>query len=165
MGLIDLSIHVTVLIDSLAWGIIQPTVGYLSMKFPDGWLDYRHWLYRERSWERGGQIYDDIFRVKRWKGKLPYGGALFQQEFNMQRFSSKKRDYVEQWLKESCRAELCHWVAMLPALLFYLWNPLWLWLVMILYAACFNAIPIIVQRYNRPRLLHLLEDIGNRPGR
>jgi glycosyl-4,4'-diaponeurosporenoate acyltransferase len=163
MGLVDLPIPVIILIDSLAWGIIQPTVGYLSMKFPDSWLDYRHWLYRERAWERSGQFYDDIFRVRRWKGKLPYGGALFQQEFSMRRFTSKKHAYIEGWIRESCRAELCHWVAITPALFFYLWNPMWLWLVMILYAICFNLIPIIVQRYNRPRLLRMMKNIRNQP--
>jgi len=145
-----------ILLDCIAWAIIQPSVAYLSMGFPPSMLNYDRWLYRTRRWEAGGEIYNNVFHVKRWKSRLPYCGELFQKEFTMKAVTSQEEEYLRLWVQESCRSELCHWIAITPAFLFFLWNPFNLWMVMVLYAVLFNAIPIIVQRYNRPRLLRIL---------
>jgi glycosyl-4,4'-diaponeurosporenoate acyltransferase len=76
--------------------------------------------------------------------------------FSMGRIRSGEAAHLQRWVAETCRAELCHWLAILPAFLFFLWNPVWLGVVMVLYAIAFNAVPIVAQRYNRPRLLALL---------
>jgi glycosyl-4,4'-diaponeurosporenoate acyltransferase len=82
----------------------------------------------------------------------------------MTHIASRNPDYLETWVAETCRAELCHWVAMLPSVLFFLWNPPWLGLIMVAYAVGFNAVPIVTQRHNRPRLLALLRRMeGWRP--
>jgi glycosyl-4,4'-diaponeurosporenoate acyltransferase len=46
---------------------------------------------------------------------------------------------------------------MFPAGLFFLWNKWQVGIVMIIYAFTVNIIPIIVQRYNRPRLKRMLD--------
>ncbi|MDG0792194.1 hypothetical protein OMP38_15960 [Cohnella ginsengisoli] len=53
---------------------------------------------------------------------------------------------------ETKRAELTHWLSILPAPLFFLWNPVWVGWIMVLYAAAFNLPIIVVQRYNRGRI-------------
>jgi glycosyl-4,4'-diaponeurosporenoate acyltransferase len=161
--IISLPIFWVILLDCIAWTIIQPGVAYLSMGFPPSVLNYDRWLYRTRRWEAGGEFYNDIFRVKRWKSHLPYGGELFQKDFTMKTIASKDKQYLNLWVQESCRSELCHWVAITPVFIFFLWNPFWLWMVMVLYAVLFNTIPVIVQRYNRPRLLRILDLEKDRP--
>ncbi len=64
--------------------------------------------------------------------------------------------YLESWLKESVRAEICHWAMIIPCFLFFLWNNFALGLGMVAYAFLNNMFPIIVQRYNRPRMRKLL---------
>lgn len=155
MRVVHLPLLWTLVLDSVAWSVLQPGIAYLSMRFPPSWLDPERWLYRSRAWERGGRLYQNLFKVKRWKSRLPSGGTLLGG-FSMTQISSRDRDYLEAWLIETCRAELCHWIAIAPAFLFFLWNPPWLALVMVAYALTFNAVPIIVQRHNRPRLLALL---------
>jgi glycosyl-4,4'-diaponeurosporenoate acyltransferase len=151
----------TILVDSVAWAIIQTGLAFLSFRFPDAVLDHRLWLYRTRPFEQGGEFYARVLRVRAWKGYLPSGGTLFG-EFNMSEFNSREPEHLRMWVTESCRAELCHWLAVLPAPLFFLWNPVWLGIVMVVYAVAFNSVPIIVQRYNRPRLLEILAQMEAR---
>ena len=142
-------------LDFVAWLIIQPGVAYLCRYVPPAFLIPDRWLYRPRRWERGGAVYQQWFRVKRWKHLLPAGGALFGL-FSLRHFSSRQAEYVQTWIQESCRAELTHWLAIPPALIFILWHPWPIVGIMVLYALLVNMPCIIAQRYNRPRLMALL---------
>ena len=146
----------TIVLDSIAWATIQPGIAYLSLRFPAAVLEHRLWPYRTRAWERGGAIYDQLFRVKAWKARLPSGGGMLGG-FSMTRMVSHDVAHLERWVLETCRSELCHWVAIAPALLFFLWNPPAVGIVMIVYALAFNLPLVIVQRRNRPRLLALIK--------
>jgi glycosyl-4,4'-diaponeurosporenoate acyltransferase len=155
----------TIVVDCIAWALIQPGIAYLSLRFPSPWLDHRRWLFRSRPWEQEGKIYQNLFLVRRWKHLLPAGGTLFEDGFPMAEIQSRDPGYLARWVTETCRAELCHWLAILPAGLFFLWNPVWLGMVMVLYAVLFNAIPILTQRHNRPRLLAILNRWQQRKAR
>lgn len=63
--------------------------------------------------------------------------------------------YLERFVRETCRGEAVHWVVFACALLFFLWNPWWIGLIMVAYAAAVNVPCIIAQRYNRIRLVRL----------
>lgn len=161
MPLIDLPKIWVILIDSAAWAIIQPLIGWLAFKFPDSWIDDDLPWFQVKDWEDGGQLYQRWFRVRAWKHRVPSGGKLYAGGFSMTEITSWDRGTIARWVKESCRAELCHWVAILPSALFFLWNPWHMALMMVLYACVFNAIPIIIQRYNRPRLLRVLKKLDD----
>lgn len=156
MRILHLPTFWTILLDCLAWAIIQPAVAYLCLKLPTALLQPQRWLFRARRWERDGALYQDLFRVKRWKVRLPSGGALFRG-FAMTGIRSRDPAHLQEWVRETCRSELCHWLAILPAGLFFLWNSFSIGLVMILYAVAFNLPLVVVQRYNRPRLLQVLQ--------
>jgi len=154
---IHLSLFWTIMLDSAAWAIIQTGIAYLALRFPPSLLDYRLWLFRPRPWERNGALYEQVFRVRRWKTRLPSaGGTFFRNAFSIRQVASADVQYLDTWVRESCRAELCHWLAILPSLLFFLWNPWPVGFMMIAYAIAFNSPCIIAQRYNRPRLLSIL---------
>ena len=161
MRVIYLPTFWTIIVDCIAWAIIQPGIAYLSIKLPPSVLDHRLWLFKTRAWEKEGKVYQELFHVKWWKSWLPTGGPLFPGGFPMKRLESRDPAYLRAWVLESCRAELCHWVAILPAFLFFLWNRPAVGVVMILYAIAFNAPLIIVQRHNRPRLLAILRKREN----
>lgn len=61
------------------------------------------------------------------------------------------------FLRESCRAELTHWLVILPFWVFGFFLTATETWVMLLYGLLANLPCIIVQRYNRPRFLKLLE--------
>ena len=153
---IELPIYWTIALDSIAWAIIQPAIGYAGTRLPATVLDHRRWLFRTRPWERSGAIYQRLFRVRGWKSALPSGGTVFPGGFSMRQIASRQPDYLQRWLLETCRAELTHWMSILPSALFFLWNPRPLGVAMVVYAVLVNVPCIIVQRYNRPRLMQIL---------
>ena len=75
----------------------------------------------------------------------------------MAHVESRERGYLQQWVRESCRAELTHWVALALVVLFVLWNPPVGVVANLVYAIAANLPCILVQRYNRPRFLAILE--------
>lgn len=145
----------TVLLDGAAWAFIQTSLAFLCSRLPVSALNPGHWLFRTRGWERGGAAYESLFRVRRWKSSLPSGATVFGG-FPMRRVISRERSYLGRWQRETCRAELMHWLALLSSGLFFLWSPAWLGSVMVLYAVLANAPCIVAQRHMRPRIAGIL---------
>ena len=96
--------------------------------------------------------------MSRWKRWLPEGGTIFGGGLDKQAHWRRPRPQTptKHFDRETGRAELCHWLAVVPAPLFVLWNPLVLWFVMLAYAAIVNGPCIISQRYNRLRISRVL---------
>lgn len=161
MPVIYLSTLWLIVINAMAWAIIQIGVGYIVVKINDKRFIPGSSLYKEHAWEQSGEIYEKLFRVRRWKSWLPSGGKFFGI-FSINSFRSTANTYTDKWLIESCRAEFTHWLALLPAVLFFLWNPFNAWMMNIAYALCANLPCIISQRYNRPRVMKLLKRRGKR---
>ena len=57
---------------------------------------------------------------------------------------------------ETRRAELVHWTLMACGPLFFLWNPPALGFAMVVFALAANVPCVVIQRFNRPRLLRLI---------
>lgn len=148
----------TIVLDCIMWTVIYFSVGFLCTRIPVRFLAKDTWLFRTRRWEQRGELYHWLFGVRHWKKKLPSGGRLFGG-FDMRSIASHDILYLERWIVETRRSELCHWILVTPALLFFLWNPPEVGYGMIVYAVLFNFPMIIVQRHNRPRLQALLESV------
>ncbi len=146
----------TIALDATAWLILQLLISWLVLRVPIASFAPEGWLYRLRGWERGGEIYQSVFRVRRWKERLPSGGP-WMGGFRMKHIASSERTYLQRWLLETCRAELAHWLQLLVAPLFFLWNPPVAGVIILFYALAVNLPCIIVQRYNRPRLRGILQ--------
>jgi glycosyl-4,4'-diaponeurosporenoate acyltransferase len=145
-----------VLVDAAAWLVIQVGAGYLVHRLPAGWLDRDHWLFRARAWEAGGAFYVRRLRIRRWKRRLPEAGAVFRGGIDKRRLGSATAEHLVEYRRETRRAELGHWLAMAPAPVFVLWNPLALFAVMVVYAVVVNVPCIASQRYNRFRIDRVL---------
>jgi len=155
--LIELSGIWLVLLNGIAWVAVHLGVAYLCCRIPARWLDHRRWLFRTRRWERGGAVYQSVLHIKKWKSLLPSGGAIVGTGFSLAHIESRDRDYLQRWVLESCRAEITHWLAMAPLLLFVLWNPPVGIAANAVYAIAANVPCVLVQRHNRPRVLATLE--------
>ena len=91
-------------------------------------------------------------RVRRWKEKvLTYDPAAF----------SVKDHSLEEIANTMTKAETDHWInelISLTTLLFaVLWGELWIFLITAIFAMIFDAQFIVVQRYNRPVVLRVME--------
>lgn len=141
-----------ILLDIAVWIIIHVGVSYLMTHIPLDSFDADSCLYRQRKWERGGKIYVRIFRLKKWKRRLPDGAALFQKGFRKKHLKELDEVYLDDFIRETCRAELAHWIMFALSPVFFIWNPWYVGIVMIVYALLINLPCIIIQRYNRIRL-------------
>ena len=107
---------------------------------------YNPWF---RVSEREARLYEKL-GVKRWKGRMPtYDPALFDP---------KKRSWSE-IAQATCQAEVVHenivLLSFLPLLAAIPFDSFLVFLLTSLAAALFDGIFVILQRYNRPRLLRL----------
>jgi glycosyl-4,4'-diaponeurosporenoate acyltransferase len=146
---------VTVTIDAAAWAGWGTAVGYGAHRLPRVVVARDSWLTRPRGWERDGRWYERI-GVRRWKRLLPDAGTVFPGGVSKRRLVSADVDALRRLAEETRRAELVHWAVPALAPVFALWNPAPLTLAMIVYAVVANAPCLIVQRYNRARLLRVI---------
>lgn len=105
--------------------------------------------YRERKFER--KLYKAL-RVKKWK--------RFAPTYDKRVFSVKDNTYDE-LARATCRAETTHWLcaaASLATICFAAWfGSLAAFLITGILGAFADLVFIIIQRYNRPRLVRLAE--------
>ena len=139
-------------LDAAAWAAVQAGTGYLAHRLPVRLLDRDRWLWRERGWERGGRFYADVARIRRWKRYLPEAGAAFRGGFDKRHLRGRAPEDLARFAVETRRAELGHWLALLPAPVFVALNPPLLAPFMAAYALAVNLPCIAAQRYNRIRL-------------
>jgi glycosyl-4,4'-diaponeurosporenoate acyltransferase len=144
-----------ILLDFAAWLMINLAVSAWTLKMPHGWFEHDSWLYRTKGWEKGGQFWQTSLQVKTWKERLPDSGVRFGRGFAKKRLQTTDEHGLDEFIRESRRAELTHVLAAVPAVLFFLWNtPLAGW-INVVFALAINAPCIIAQRYNRPRFIRI----------
>ncbi len=142
--------------DIVAWTVLGLGTGYHHHRLPLERLADDTWLTTLRSWERGGAIYQDRFRIKAWKDRLPEAGAFFRGGLSKRALPGRSRPALERFAAETRRAERVHWSLLLAGPAFLLWNPPDLGAVMVAYAVVANAPFIAIQRYNRGRIQAIL---------
>ena len=112
-------------------------------------INYNGWWFKERKFEKG--LYK-LLRVKEWKGKaLTYNPELF----------SLKEYSLEKIANTMTKAEVDHWIneiISITTMLFTIpWGAFWVFLIQAIVAMIFDSQFIIIQRYNRPRIVRILE--------
>jgi glycosyl-4,4'-diaponeurosporenoate acyltransferase len=141
------------------WLIWSVVCGYAAHRIPRSRLEHDGPLLRLRGWERGGLVYDRI-GIKAWKDRLPEAGNLFRGGFSKRR-ARHDRAFLDGLLVATRRAERAHWAMLALAPTFFLWIPAfgmpwWLATSMFAYGVVANVPCLLVQRYNRGRLLRIL---------
>lgn len=152
MPLVEFSIFWTIVIDIIAWFSFHMLISFACMKIPASFFMRDTFLYRIHPFEQQGALWDKLLKVKQWKKWIPDGTLFLKSGFNKEKLADGSSDTLLFFLNESKRAELTHWLSILPAPLFFLWNPVWAGWVMIAYALLLNIPIIIAQRYNRARI-------------
>lgn len=115
--------------------------------------------------ENGGKIYQRI-GVHRWKEGFPDMSRMFPSLIPSKWLSKAvTADQIERMIRETCIAELVH--GLLGVFGFgciFIWKSIGGWVLSVLYLLG-NLPYIIIQRYNRPKLISLLYRIRKREGR
>lgn len=125
--------------------IIMGNVSKLFKKY----INYKQWLFKERKFEKN--LYK-FLKVKDWKDK-----AL---TYNPESFSLKEHS-LEEIVNTMAKSEVDHWIneAISVSTIFFTipWGAFWAFFISALAAMIFDSQFIIIQRYNRPRIVKLLE--------
>jgi glycosyl-4,4'-diaponeurosporenoate acyltransferase len=150
--MVSLPAHWIIAIDICAWAFFQLAISAICLKLPLSWFLKDRFWFQIFSWERSGELWQRLFRVKTWKGYLIDGTIFLKKGYSKKELHGTGRRDLIIFAAETKRAELTHWLSILPAPLFFLWNPAGAGWVMILYALGFNLPIIVVQRYNRGRM-------------
>ena len=112
-------------------------------------MDYTRKWFQEKPFEK--KLYQAL-QVKKWKKWLP--------TFNPEDFDIKTRS-VEEIIQVSCQAEVVHEVIMpfsfVPILSSIWFGSLGVFIITSCAAFLFDSIFVIMQRFNRPRLMRLLK--------
>jgi len=151
--LIELPAVWIVILNVGGWLLIQIGFAWLFTRLPAGWFSPSPPF----TWEQSGRIYESWLGIRRWKDRLPDGARWFSGGFAKASLGGVDPDHLHRFARETRRAEMCHLAAILCAPVFFLWNPLWGDLVIVAYALAANVPCIVAQRYNRARLLRLME--------
>jgi glycosyl-4,4'-diaponeurosporenoate acyltransferase len=135
-------------------------IGALANRLPADFLARQGWLTRRRPWGETLAAYEHRLHIRRWKRWLPDAGNALPGGVRKADLVRRDRATLERLVAETRRAELVH-LALWP---FWLLTALWLppagVLVNLLFATLFNLPCLWLQRYNRLRLLRMLESRG-----
>jgi glycosyl-4,4'-diaponeurosporenoate acyltransferase len=151
------SIAGLIISNSVGWFLVVFFTGFVVQKIPVDLFDYHTSIFRTFPWERRGTIYESVLKIKKWKDIMPEGGGVFKNGFGKRQAAERDFNYLETFARETCRAELVHWIIILALPLFFIWNPPVAVLIMVPIVLAGNIPCIIIQRYNRPRLVRMLE--------
>lgn len=152
---LDLPPLTTAVADVVAWIVFHSATGYAVHRLPLARLRRDVWILRQRAFERDGRWYERL-AIRRWKDKLPEGGAFFRGGMSKRHLPSATEGGLARFAAETRRAEWGHWSAMACAPLFALWNEPWVAALMVVYGVVVNAPFIAIQRYNRWRIGRIL---------
>ena len=146
----------------LGWPLIQLIITMIGNSFSDDKFDVNRFWLKTRKWEDGGNFYKRVFKIHYWKHLLPDGARTNKNGFRKKRLKALDGDYLKAFITETCRAEVIHWFQRLPFWVLGFWCPPFVLWIMLGYALLVNFPCILAQRYNRPRLIKLFNQVSRK---
>lgn len=140
LGIISMTVSFHITIRLVISGIVD-----FSLK---NHVDYTKNWFRTRPFER--KIYKKL-RVKRWKKYMP---SARKEDFSL------KKHTFEEILMAGCQAEFVHELCAISgflAMFFPIWfGCWWAFLITSVVGALYDMLFVIIQRFNRPRLMKIM---------
>lgn len=125
------------------------SVGFIVDKTMNNKADYTKSWYQSKTWEK--KLYKKL-HVKHWKGSMP--------TYDNDIFNYKKHSWNE-IVQASCQAEIVHEViivfSFVPVIFSVWFGETIIFVVTSILAALLDLSFVIIQRYNRPRIIRLIE--------
>ena len=120
--------------------------------------DYTRFPYRSFAFEKGGKIYEAI-GIAKWQSRVPDMSRIFPKLMPAKKIPARPDEQtLLVMIRETCAAEATHALLILAGLgLLAIWPGAGGILLYLIYAIFGNLVFLIIQRYNRPRLVRLYE--------
>lgn len=138
---------------------------FLGRLLPGSLFQENHIPFKIWSWERGGKLYDTLFHIKKWQAKVPDMSKILPGFLPRKEVTKDFRKQLPRMITETCIAEWIHGllcILSIPCLL--LW-PGWGGMIFTLLYILGNIPFMMIQRYNRPRLMALNRKMEQRQQR
>lgn len=127
---------------------IRLVIGYSVDRIFKNGINYKNRWFSPKKFEQ--RLYKKL-HVHKWKEKVP--------TFDPEQFDIEQHTFDE-IISSMCVAEIVHEVifvfALLPIVLSIPFGEFWVFFVTSFFSAAFDLIFVILQRYNRPRVIRLL---------
>lgn len=149
------SSNATVLSVTITFGTIsyhflmRLAVGFVINGIFHNRFDYNKKWFREKKFEK--RLYE-VLKVKKWKDKMP---AFAPEMLDL------KIHTWEEIAGAMCQAEAVHSIivilSFLPVFACLKWGAFWVFFLTSVISACVESMFVIMQRYNRPRVMRMIE--------
>lgn len=116
--------------------------------------------YKPRKWENGGKWYDEKLHIKKWKDKLPQ--YIGKNGFSKRHLEGLSADYIDTFIKETCRAEWSHSLCALYAIITFVISDISIAIEFSVLTLAIHLPFLAIQRYNRFRLIKLKNRINRK---
>lgn len=126
----------------------------LGRVYPRKWIFENRFPFKSFRFEKDGRIYNKI-NIMKWKTKLPDASVIITKIIPcfMPRKRLDQNNQIPILIKETCIAEITHVLAAILGFgCVFIWEGVGGWIVSIAFLL-FNIPFIIIQRFNRPRLI------------
>ena len=129
--------------------------GCIGRHFRTDVFPFKPWAF-----EKNGRFYDRL-HIRKWKDKVP-DMSKYLRSLPRKALMDTSCGRVKLLVQETCVAEIVHSVLMVLALPVLLCEEWWATAMVLAYDLLGNLPFIMIQRYNRPRLLRLAEKLEHR---
>ncbi len=138
--------------------IITGICGFiLGRLLPKGLFNADKFPYKPHEFERDGRIYDAL-KIRRWQNKVPDMSKLVPALIPAKKLDDDYADRLPVMIRETCVAELIHILHGIAGLhCLRLYPGVGGAIISIINIVLLNLPFIIIQRYNRPRLMRIMK--------
>ena len=137
-------------------GILGILAYFIGESLPRSIYDPYRFPFKTCAWEQDGRVYEKL-GVKQRKAHAIDMSRFMKRSFPKQNTVTRDPARLKRLVQEMCNAELVHWVLTLFSPVFALLIEGWYGIVIAVFYALFNLSDVMIQRYNRPRILMILE--------
>ena len=122
---------------------------------PKEWFHGDQPPFQPQPFEQDGKVYECL-RVRKWQNRLPDMSRILPGLIPPKSLTGDYVQRLPRMIQETCVAELIHALLCIAGLyVLKLWRGIGGIVIYLLYVGVCNVPYIIIQRYNRPRLLKL----------
>ena len=138
---------------------------FFGLSLPRDCFNENAFPYKLFDWEKNGSIYEKTY-IRKWKTRVPDMSMITKRIFPKKIKQNIKSADVDRLVKESCIAEMVHYILCLFSIGIYnIWKGKLGIIFALLYIFIGNVPYIIIQRYNRPNFIALRDKLKVREER
>lgn len=149
----------------LTVAIISILSTFLGSLLPKKWFDHDRFPYRSYPFEKDGKLYLRL-KIHKWQKKVPDMSKVFPKLIPPKKLDRANAAALKVLVRETCVAEFVHtFLSLVAWVLAELMPGRGVKALKWLYILLGNVPYILIQRYNRPRLVQLLKKMESKERR